>query len=165
MIRVPSWEDCSAPRELILQTLPQDPWNPSAEKGPSTFDVTHVIPASVIQLLPLDRIGFLRPLGKTLNRGLAIPEYYDADHGIALYRVLRNSADWRRTAGADRPDLVSTPAFFDQPRGARRLLRAGGQQPVILYYSDQRSWRDGAKPRAIRHAGARHVSWSGISRF
>ena len=51
----------------VLQTAPQNPWDPSAEKGPSTFDVTHVFAASVIQLLPLDRIGFLRPLGRTLT--------------------------------------------------------------------------------------------------
>ncbi len=49
----------------ILQTAPQNPWDPSAEKGPSTFDVTHVFAASVIQLLPLDHVGFLRPLGRT----------------------------------------------------------------------------------------------------
>src|SRR4029077_5691004 len=53
----------------VLQTLPQDPWNPSAEKGPSTFDVTHAFNVSVIQLLPLDRIGLLQPLGRTLTRG------------------------------------------------------------------------------------------------
>ena len=42
----------------ILQTGPQNPWDPSAEKGPSTFDVTHVFAASAIQLLPLDRSDF-----------------------------------------------------------------------------------------------------------
>ena len=26
---------------VVLQTLPQNPWNPGAEKGPSTFDATH----------------------------------------------------------------------------------------------------------------------------
>jgi hypothetical protein len=52
---------------VILQTLPQDPWNPSAEKGLSTFDVSHAFSASVIQLLPLGRAGFLRPLGRTLT--------------------------------------------------------------------------------------------------
>ena len=53
----------------VLQTSPQDPWNPSAEKGPSTFDVTHVFTLSLIQLLPLDRIAFLQPLGTTFNKG------------------------------------------------------------------------------------------------
>jgi hypothetical protein len=75
----------------ILQTAPQNPWNPSAEKGPSTFDVTHMFSASVIQLLPLDRLGFLKPLGNADRAG--IPEYYDADDGITQ-RVFRNSANW-----------------------------------------------------------------------
>ena len=48
----------------ILQTAPQNPWNPSAEKGPSTFDVTHVFSASVIQLLPLDRVEFSAAAGQ-----------------------------------------------------------------------------------------------------
>src|SRR6185503_16799702 len=42
---------------------------PAAEKGPATFDVTHVFTASVIQLLRLERVSFLRPLGKTLTSG------------------------------------------------------------------------------------------------
>lgn len=54
---------------VILQTSPQNPWNPSAEKGPSTFDVTHVLTVSLIQLLPLDRVSFLRPLGRPLTAG------------------------------------------------------------------------------------------------
>ena len=36
-----------------------------AEKGPSTFDVTHVFTFSWIQVLPLSRVSFLRPLGRT----------------------------------------------------------------------------------------------------
>src|SRR5437764_813914 len=59
--------NCSA--SMALRTGPQNPWDPSAEKGPSTFDVTHVFAASVIQLLPLERVRFLRPLGRTFTRG------------------------------------------------------------------------------------------------
>src|SRR5262249_44239393 len=53
----------------ILQTGPQNPWDPAAEKGPSTFDVTHVFAVSVIQVLPLERVHFLRPLGRAFTRG------------------------------------------------------------------------------------------------
>jgi hypothetical protein len=54
---------------IILQTLPQNPWNPRAEKGPSNFDVTHVFALSLIEALPVDRVSFLRPGGKHFTEG------------------------------------------------------------------------------------------------
>jgi hypothetical protein len=54
---------------VVLQTLPQNPFNWEADRGPSTFDVTHVFTLSLIQRLPLERVGFLRPLGKTVTKG------------------------------------------------------------------------------------------------
>jgi Carboxypeptidase regulatory-like domain/TonB dependent receptor len=96
---------------VVLQTLPQDPWNPSAEKGPSTFDVTHVISASVIQLLPLDRIGFLRPLGKPLTKGWQFLNITTLTTGspFSVYSGIQQTG--AGAGGADRPDLVSTPHF------------------------------------------------------
>ena len=57
---------------LTLQAMPQNPWNPGAEKGPSTFDVTHVFTLSLIQALPLERISALRPLGRASEWALLI---------------------------------------------------------------------------------------------
>jgi len=96
---------------VILQTLPQDPWNPSAEKGPSTFDVTHVFSASVIQLLPLDRISFLRPLGRTLTRGWQFLNITTLTTGspFSVYSGIQQTG--AGAGGTDRPDLVSMPHF------------------------------------------------------
>ena len=96
---------------VILQTLPQDPWNPSAEKGPSTFDVTHVFSASVIQLLPLDRVGFLRPLGKTLTKGWQFLNITTLTTGspFGVYSGIQQTG--AGAGGTDRPDLVSMPHF------------------------------------------------------
>jgi hypothetical protein len=96
---------------VILQTLPQDPWNPSAEKGPSTFDVTHVFSASVIQLLPLDRISFLRPLGKTLTRGWQFLNITTLTTGspFSVYSGIQQTG--AGAGGTERPDLVATPHF------------------------------------------------------
>ncbi len=93
----------------VLQTLPQDPWNPSAEKGPSTFDVTHVFSASVIQLLPLDRVGFLRPLGKPLTRGWQFLNITTLTTGspFSVYSGIQQTG--AGAGGTDRPDLVSMP--------------------------------------------------------
>ena len=95
----------------VLQTSPQDPWNPSAEKGPSTFDVTHVFTASVIQLLPLDRVAFLRPLGRTLTKGWQFLNITTLTTGspFSVYSGIQQTGVG--AGGADRPDLVSMPHF------------------------------------------------------
>ncbi len=96
---------------VVLQTPPQDPWNPSAEKGLSTFDVAHVFTASWIQLLPFDRVGFLRPLGKTLTAGwqfLNITTLMSGSPFTVYSGVQQTGAG---AGGTDRPDLVSNPQF------------------------------------------------------
>ena len=102
----------------VLQTLPQDPWNPSAEKGPSTFDVTHVFSASVIQLLPLDRVGFLRPLGRTLTGGWQFLNITTLTTGspFSVYSGIQQTG--AGAGGTDRPDLIATP-HFSTSRAAR----------------------------------------------
>jgi len=93
----------------ILQTVPQDPWNPSAEKGPSTFDVTHAFNLSVIQLLPLERIGFLRPLPTPLVKGWQVLNITTLTTGspFSVYSGVQQTGVGE--GGADRPDLVSMP--------------------------------------------------------
>ncbi|MGC1451076.1 MAG: TonB-dependent receptor [Candidatus Sulfotelmatobacter sp.] len=95
----------------VLQTLPQDPWNPSAEKGPSTFDVTHVFSASVIQLLPLDRVGFLQWLGKAFTKGWQFLNITTLTTGspFSVYSGIQQTG--AGAGGTDRPDLVSMPHF------------------------------------------------------
>lgn len=93
----------------VLQTAPQNPWDPSAEKGPSTFDVTHVLAASVIQVLPLDRVGFLRPLGHTVTRGWQILNITTLTTGspFTVYSGVQQTG--AGLGGGDRPDLVTMP--------------------------------------------------------
>jgi carboxypeptidase family protein len=96
---------------VVLQTMPQDPWSPSAEKGPSTFDVTHVFSASMIQLLPLDRIGFLRPLGRPLTRGWQFLNITTLTTGspFSVYSGIQQTG--AGAGGTDRPDQVAGPHF------------------------------------------------------
>lgn len=93
----------------VLQAAPQNPWDPSAEKGPSTFDVTHVFAASVIQLLPFDRVAFLRPLGRTLTRGWQVLNITTLTTGSPFTVFSGVQQTGAGFAGSDRPDLVSMP--------------------------------------------------------
>lgn len=94
---------------VILQTQPQDPLNLRAEKGPSTFDVTHVFTLSLIQALPLERVRFLQPLGKTLTKGWQFLNITTLTTGppFTVYSGIQQTGVG--AGGADRPDLVTMP--------------------------------------------------------
>jgi len=96
---------------VVLQTLPQNPWNPGAEKGPSTFDAAHSFTVSLIQVLPLDRARLLRPLGRTLTRGWQFLNITTLTSGspFTVYSGVQQTGVG--SAGADRPDLVKQPHF------------------------------------------------------
>jgi carboxypeptidase family protein len=96
---------------VVLQTLPQNPWNPGAEKGPSTFDATHSLTLSVIQVLPLDRVSFLRPLGRTLTRGWQFLNITTLTSGppFTVYSGVQQTGVG--AGGTDHPDLVEKPKF------------------------------------------------------
>lgn len=93
----------------ILQAAPQDPWNPSAEKGPSTFDVTHVFTVSAIQLLPLERVVFLRPLGRTVTHGWQVLNITTLTTGSPFTVFSGVQQTGAGLGGGDRPDLVKMP--------------------------------------------------------
>ena len=96
---------------VVLQTLPQDPFHPKADKGPSTFDVTHVFTLSLMQRLPLERVGFLQPLGKTLTKGWQLLNITTLTTGppFTVYSGVQQTGVG--LGGTDRPDLVAMPNF------------------------------------------------------
>jgi len=93
------------------QYLPQDPRNPGADRGPSNFDVTHSFSVSLIQLLPFDRVSFLKPLGKYVTGGWQFLNITSLSSGppFSVYSGIQQTG--AGAGGADRPDLVSTPDF------------------------------------------------------
>ena len=96
---------------VVLQASPQNPWDPSAEKGPSTFDVTHVFTFSAIQMLGFDKMGFLRKLPKPVTSGwqfLNITTLMSGSPFTVFPGVQQTGVG---AGGADRPDLVAQPHF------------------------------------------------------
>jgi hypothetical protein len=95
----------------IIQAFPQDPWNLSAEKGPSTFDITHVFSMSLIQALPFDRVYFLRPLGKRLTAGWQVLNITTLASGspFSVYSGIQQTG--AGSGPADRPDQIANPDF------------------------------------------------------
>ena len=93
----------------IIQAFPQDPWNLSAEKGPSTFDIAHVFATSIIQALPFDQVSFLRPLGRKFTSGWQVLNITTLTSGspFSVYSGIQQTG--MGTNGADRPDQIGTP--------------------------------------------------------
>lgn len=93
-----------------LQTPPQDPRRPAAEKGPSIFDVTHAFSLSFIQELPFDRLSFFRPLGR-LASGWQLLNITTLASGapFTVYSGVQQTG--LGSGGADRPDQVGRPVF------------------------------------------------------
>jgi hypothetical protein len=96
---------------VTLQTLPQNPLNQKADKGPSTFDETHVFTVSLFQALPLDRLSFLRFLGSYVTKGWQFLNITTLTTGppFTVYSGIQQTGEG--AGGADRPDLIAMPDF------------------------------------------------------
>ena len=93
----------------LQQTAPQNPFDTRAEKGPSTFDVAHVLTLSLVQNLPIDHwlpaTRFFRAVASgwqsygvlTLTSGLPFTVYSGIQQTGA------------GSIGAERPDQVGQP--------------------------------------------------------
>ncbi len=99
------------PSGTIIQAVPQDPWNPGADKGLSTFDVTHAFTFSVIQLVPLDRVRLFRSLGRTFTSGWQVLNITTFTSGtpFTVYSGIQQTGVG--AGGGDRPDQVTRPQF------------------------------------------------------
>jgi hypothetical protein len=96
---------------VILQTLPQNPWNPGADRGVSTFDETHVFTLSLFQALPFDRMSLLQPLSRKVTRGWQILNITTVTSGppFSVYSGVQQTG--AGAGGTDRPDLFALPNF------------------------------------------------------
>jgi hypothetical protein len=96
---------------VTLQTLPQNPLDPAAEKGPSTFDVAHVFAISLIQTLPFDRISLLQPLGSRLTKGWQFLNITTLTTGppFTIYSGIQQTGVG--AGGTERPDLITMPGL------------------------------------------------------
>ncbi|HEY6292916.1 MAG TPA: hypothetical protein VI455_15305, partial [Terriglobia bacterium] len=117
---------------VVLQTLPQNPWNPGAEKGPSTFDVTHVFTLSLIQMLPLDRVSLLRPLGRPLTAGWQFLNITTLMTGppFTVYSGIQQTG--HGAGGTDRPDLLTHPVFSTSRTVREDYFGLGANNPSFF---------------------------------
>jgi hypothetical protein len=82
-----------------------------AEKGPSTFDVTHVFSVSVFQSLPFDKVSFLQPVSRYVTGGWQLLNITTITSGppFTVYSGVQQTS--AGAGGTDRPDLITMPDF------------------------------------------------------
>jgi hypothetical protein len=101
-----------ASQGTILQAFPQNPQNPGADKGPSTFDLTHAVSFSAIQNLPFQRVDFLRhALGQKLTAGWQFLNISSITSGPPFTVFSGIQQTGAGSTGADRPDQIGTPVL------------------------------------------------------
>jgi len=113
--------------------LPQDPWDPAADKGPSTFDIRQILALSAIQVLPFDRVGLLRPLGSHLTSGWQLLNISTLTSGspFTVYSGIQQSGFG--AGGADRPDQVGIPALSTGRTVREDYFGRGTNNPSFFY--------------------------------
>jgi len=134
---------------------PQNPFYTRAERGPSSFDVTHAFTLSAAQDLHFEHLGIQSDRTRLLTKGWELLSISSITSGFAVYGLFGYPADgrgndWRGPAG---PDWVTGPIERRQFNPtARRLFWAGREQRKLLCHSDRdRRW-NWAKLRALWNA-------------
>jgi hypothetical protein len=118
---------------VILQTLPQNPRNPQADKGASTFDVTHVFTLSLFQVLPLDRVAFLQPLSRKVTAGWQILNITTLTSGppFSVYSGMQQTG--AGAGGTDRPDLLAMPSFSTSRKTREDYFGLGANNSSLFF--------------------------------
>jgi hypothetical protein len=127
---LPGWFGSGS--NTIIQTTPQDPRNPGAEKGPSIFDITHAVSFSLIQQLPFDRVGFLRPVGRKVTSGWQFLNITTLTSGLpfSVYSGVQQTGVG--VNGADRPDQVGRPVFSTGRKTREDYFGLGDANPSFF---------------------------------
>lgn len=93
----------------LAQAWPQDPFNTRADRGPSTFDITHAFTLSVAEDLHADRILFLRSVSRKVTGGWQILSISTITSGapFTVYSGVQQTGVGSN--GVDRPDQIGVP--------------------------------------------------------
>jgi hypothetical protein len=122
-----------APTGTVIQAAYQDPWNPGADKGPSTFDITQVFTTNVIEALPFDHLNFLRPLGTRLTSGWQVLNITTLTSGspFTVYSGIQQTGVG--SAGGDRPNQIAAPNFSTTRKVREDYFGRGADNPSFFY--------------------------------
>jgi hypothetical protein len=93
----------------VTQFSPQDPFDTQAERGPSSFDVTHAFTLSAAQDLHFEHLGLQSDRTQLLTKGWEFLSISTITSGspFTVYSGIQQTG--AGTTGADRPDEIGMP--------------------------------------------------------
>ncbi|MBB5342315.1 TonB-dependent receptor [Tunturibacter empetritectus] len=93
----------------ISNPYPQNPFNTQAEKGPSSFDVTHGFTMSLAQDLQLEKIELLQPINRKVTAGWELLSISTISSGqpFTVYSGVQQTG--AGSNGVDRPNQIAKP--------------------------------------------------------
>ena len=98
-----------SPTGASSSPYPQDPHNTHAEKGPSSFDVTHGFTMSLAQDLQLEKVEFLQPVSRRATAGWELLSISTISSGLPFTVYSGVQQTEAGSNGVDRPDQIATP--------------------------------------------------------
>lgn len=112
---------------------PQDPSNTRAEKGPSTFDVTHAFTANLVQDLHVNGIGFLNPVTRKLTAGWQLLSVVAMNTGLPFTVYSGVQQTGVGSNGVDRADQIGRPALSTSRTVREDYFGAGANNASYFY--------------------------------
>jgi hypothetical protein len=93
----------------VSSPYPQNPFDTHAEKGPSSFDVTHGFTMSLAQDLQLEKIQFLQPINRKVTAGWELLSISTISSGLpfTIYSGVQQTG--AGSNGVDRPNQIAKP--------------------------------------------------------
>lgn len=93
----------------ISQAAPQNPFDTHAERGPSTFDITHSFTLSMAPEIPLQNLQFLNRINRKVIEGWQLINVSTISSGLpfTVYSGIQQTG--AGSSNADRPDQIGQP--------------------------------------------------------
>ena len=104
-----TWAKSLDDTSQALVGFPQNPFDTHAEKGPSSFDVTHGFGLSAAQDLHLESVSFLQPISKKLTDGWELLSISGISSGSPFTVFSGIQQTGAGANGVDRPDQIAKP--------------------------------------------------------
>ena len=114
--------------------FPQNPFDTHAEKGPSSFDVTHAFGLSLAQDLHLGSLGFLHPAGRKATYGWELLSISSMSSGspFTVYSGVQQTG--YGSNGVDRPDQIAEPHLSTARRNRQDYFGEGANNAADFFF-------------------------------
>ena len=146
----------------VTSTSPQNPFDTKPEKGPSSFDTTHVFSLSLAQDFHLEQVRALNAVPLKLRSGWQLISVSTITSGapFTIYSGVQQTGVG--AASADRPDQVGRPDLSTARAKREDYFGLGDNNASFFRVPIGITGGDGAELGALRHAGPQYVSRAGV---